>query len=355
MRQWKRIYLVGIFFLVVATIVANLSLTSLQKDEHNITGENDYSKAFGVIKHDVASLAPRYGQMWIQPSGVGVGFVWQDEKDIPPQQRSQTEEVKIASGESFHPLLLLHSPRETTLLISVLLDYKQVEFTLNDKKGLLHELVVKPDGDLQIPMNVEIPEPGQHDLLVIAFYDPWNYNLDPVARSEQGITVGGRRAVIYSGEVSTNINEMPQAMEGKPVPSNVFVNLGVSFAEEQNIQGTNIHPSERQLYVGVAKSGMPYPYQIWVSNLQQTRSAKIVLLQFQNYHQIPIQNQTLALVGLNKDEEIFFSESTLPSGKVPVDLLQIVYIYDPYKSLLNEEVMAPFVFGSPRLAIKWIP
>lgn len=355
MKRWKWVLFACSGFLVVGTIISIIHVTTYYERREIKTVESNSRLVFGVIQHDEASLAPRYSQTWIQPSGVGVGFTWPEEKDLPPEQRSQTEEVKLNSGESFHPLLLLHSPQKITLLISVLLDYKQVEFTLNDKKGLLHEIVVKPNGDLEIPMNVEIQQPGQHDLLVIAFYDPWNYILDPVARSEQGLTVGGRRAVIYSGETNTNLQNLPQSMEGNPVPANISINLGVAFAEEQNFQSTNSHPSERQLYVGNAKSGQAYRYQVWVSNLQQKRAADILMVQFQNYHQIPIQNQTFALVHLKNDEELFFSESVIPTGNPQVDLLQIVYIYDPYKSILKEEVLAPFVFGSPRLAINSTP
>jgi hypothetical protein len=292
------------------------------------------------------------GQQWMEPRGLGVGFVWPDEKDIPPSERSQTEEVFLKSGEDFQPCLLINTPERKTVIISVLLDYQQIEFTLNGKPGTLHQVIVQPGGDLEIPMQVAIPQDGQHDLMVVAFTYPETHDLNPVTRSEMGITTIGRRTVIYTGDRSVPSADLPPAITGYAVPDDVSLNMGVSFARLQNAADQKSHPITRQLYVGSGTINQRYSYQVWVSNLFNQENAEIVLLQFQNYHQISIQDKLFAYVLLEPNQEVYFDESVQLSASEGVDIIQIIYIQDPYQSILKKEVQAPYVFSSPSLAIE---
>ena len=85
----------------------------------------------------------------------------------------------------------------------MVLDYKQIPFEMDGQTGLLHEVNVLPGGDFEIPIRVPINSPGVHDLVVIAFADPYNGSLDPQFRSSFDIDLVGRRAQIISFGEST--------------------------------------------------------------------------------------------------------------------------------------------------------
>jgi hypothetical protein len=60
----------------------------------------------------------------------------------------------------------------------------------------------------------------------------------------------------------------------------------------------------------------------------------------------------MVLLNLNVREEKILDTEIALSTKPEVDQLQIIYVFDPYKSILNNEVRAPYVFNSPRIAIE---
>ncbi len=306
-----------------------------------------------VTKHDQQSLQLHMGRQWIDPRGTGIGFVWEDERNLPPSERSSTEEISLEQGQLFDPYLVLNAPEKTIALVTVLLDYKQVEFELDEKKGLLHEITIEPGGDLELPMQVDIPDVGMHDLIVIAFTDPYNRTLDPQYRSSMDSRMVGRRAVIIVGQSNHPVRTLGQPLFGNVVPPNVNLSLGVAFATASG-QG---HPSdlERQLYVTKVPAGTMFNFQIWVSNLHGTQASQYLLIPFFDYHQIRIRDRDTLLVDLNlKEEAIIDAELEIPE-QVAIHQMQLIYVLDPYKSIAKQEVEAPFVFGSPRIAIEAKP
>lgn len=336
------------FFVVILTIGMLVFIFKSPTQYANVTIEKDYIK--DIVQHDYFSSQVHTDSHWGNPRGIGIGFVWPEERDTPPENRSQTEEINLGDKKFFEPLLILVASQKTTVLVSVVLDYKQIPFELDGKAGLLHEVNVLPGGDLEIPIRVPISSPGIHDLIVIAFADPYNGSLDPKFRSSLDIDMVGRRTQIISLGESKPATQGIDVIQGKPVPKNVILGLGVAFATRpKNDEKT--HPSDLQLYVTKGKMGETYQFNIWASNLDGEMASEYALLMFKNFHQININDQNVMLIDLNPNEEAIVDTEIRLSDKAGIDQVQIVYIFDPYKSILQEDVRAPFVFNSPRLAI----
>jgi hypothetical protein len=333
----RRFLICALFFFLVACS----NKQDVQPDTHPIQD---------VVKHDQQSIRAHIGKDWgIHFPEVSIGFVSDEERNVEPMKRSPNGDIHLEKGRPFNYNLLLAADKATTVLVTVLLDYKQVEFELDGKKGLLHELIVEPGGDLELPMRVDVNGEGLHDLIVIAFADPYNRTLDEMYRSSMAARMVGTRAAVFVGQNDRPVQSLEPILRGKAVPQDVTLRLGVAFATASN-QG---HPSDldRQLYVAKAKAGAVFDYQIWASNLGLDRAYEYLILFFFDFHQKSIQGRDALPVSLNIDEEAIFDASIQLPKQLGVYQMQLVHVLDPYKSIDNGDVDAPFVFGSPRIAI----
>jgi hypothetical protein len=305
-----------------------------------------------VVVHHAFSPQTRLGPQWVIPKGIGVGFVSPAERDTPPDLRSQTEEFHLEGTKDFETLLILQAPKSTVVLVTVLLDYKQVSFELDAQLGLLHQVEIKPGGDLEIPIKIRIDTLGIHDLIVIAFADPYNNSLDPSFRSSLDVDLVGRRTQLFVGEDTNIVSQLPEPIRGTKVPQSATLSLGVAFATFQSNEAS--HPSDlnRQLYVAKGEAGNLFKFQVWASNLNGEKGSDYALVMFKNYHQVPIQTQPLTIINLQSNEEAVINTEVTLSKTPGIDQIQIVYIFDPYKSILREEVRASHVFSSPRLVVE---
>lgn len=292
----------------------------------------------------------------LKETRLGIGFVWPKDVNTPPTLRPQTEEVRIKLGKPFNPLLILQSDSTDEVLVSAFLDYKQVEFVLNGQKDLLHKVEVYPGIDLEIPMSIDITEEGMHDLMVVAFSDPFNKSLDIDFRSSMTPRMVGRRAVVIVGNVDQPVlNYNNNITQGVPVPKDVTLNLGVVFTTLSN--SPNSHPSnlDRQLYVTTARPNQRLDFGIWASNLGGNKTVNLAVILLSNFQQVPINGNDVRLITLDPDYEVTIPTSVnLPSEKGVIQL-QLIYILDPGKSILNNEVSVPIVLASPRIAVKIVP
>lgn len=306
-----------------------------------------------VTKHAWQSLQTHVGRQWTNPRGVGIGFVWEENRNLPPSERPSTEETYLKQGQIFNPYLILNAPKTTTVLVTVLLDYMQIEFELDGKRGLLHEVTIEPGGDLELPMRVDTPEEGMHDLVAIAFTDPYNKTLDPQYRSSMDSRMVGRRTVVFVGQSNHPASTLGRIWLGKAVPPNVNLSLGAAFATASS-RG---HPSDldRQLYIAKVTTGTTFDYQIWVSNLYGTRASQYLLILFFDYHQVRVQDKDFLPVYLNPKEEAILDANLKIPEQAGIYQMQLIYVLDPYKSIINQEVESAFVFGSPRIAIEAKP
>jgi len=349
LKSVVKIMFIGIFVLVMISFLMYQAINGQNKA--TVSKPVDIEN---VVRHTTYSNQVRVGPQWESPRGLGIGFVWPEERDLSPEKRSPNEEIILGDKKIFESLLILSTREETTVLVCVLLDYKQISFELDGQAGILHEIKILPGGDLEVPIKVKIDKPGIHDLIVLAFDDPYNGSLDPGFRSSFNVDTVGRRARIIAGNDTEISFQLPAAIRGNPAPDGSTLSLGVAFATFPSSNETNTHPSdlERQLYVTQGKIGEPFKFQIWASNLNGQESSDYALVMFKNFRQVPIKDQEMVLLNLMPGEEKILDAEIGLSSKPGVDQLQIIYVFDPYKSILNEDVRAPYVFNSPRIAIE---
>ncbi|MCA9937846.1 MAG: hypothetical protein KC418_04345 [Anaerolineales bacterium] len=302
-----------------------------------------------VVVHGELSDMSRLAPEWSPTRGQAIGYVWPEERHLPPDERSQTSEINLSVGEAFDPYLILKSEKEETFLITMLVDFEQVAFELDGQKGLLHEVVVPPGSDLEIPIELDIPQPGIHEVIVFAFVDPYNGTLDHQYRMSTANKGVGRRAIVLVGDSNELGRQLPAPLHGELVPDGIDLGLNAAFATYTTRE--DVHPSKRQLYVTEAKPGETFNYHLWVSNLQGEMGADYALMMFYNFHQVPIQNQDVTVVRLEPGEEIVIPTSQQLVSEPGVNQLQVVYIFDPYRSILNKEVRAAFVLSDFRIAV----
>lgn len=305
-----------------------------------------------VVVHQKFSEAAHLDRSpWVEARGISVGLVWPEYRDIHPAQRPQTEEITLSVDEPFNPLLIVQMKEETTALVSTLLDFQQVEFELDGQKGLLHEIRLEPGVELEVPIKMDISSPGIHEVVVLVFADPYNNSLDPGYRmSAFSQKYVGRRAIVMIGEENEIARELPPTLPGSKIPEDVELGLGAIFVSQPGIR--NLHPARRQLYVAQGRVGATFNYQIWLSNYGEETTTEYALVVFQDYHQAPVSGSDVTIVRLEPNEEAVIDSRVELPRTAGVSQMQIIYVLDPYKSILREEVTAPFVFSSFRIAIE---
>ena len=91
--------------------------------------------------------------------GLAIGFVQPADRTTPPYQRPSTHLFTVEDGEPFTTLLILAIGQDKPfpVLVSVFLDYEQVAFSLDNKQGLLHYLMIEPGVDMQIEFSGRRP------------------------------------------------------------------------------------------------------------------------------------------------------------------------------------------------------
>jgi hypothetical protein len=300
-----------------------------------------------VIVHTSMSDEARFARWDIEKpdvSAIGIGFVRPEHRDIPPLERPQTEEMRVADGETFSSYLTLSSGQQTTLLVTALLDYQQVPFDLDGRDGLLHEVTVDPGGDLELPVRLEVSEPGAHDLVIVAFKEPHNRSMDPEYRDRMFQRLVGRRAVIVVGGLEKPVHTPAPDVEGSPPPPEVTFSLGVAFATAPTQAKT--HPSKRFMASAQGQCNGTFPYQLWISNYQGETPVNYALVVFQDFHQVQLRDKDMLVVHLEAGHEAIVDDSLTLPAEPGVHELQVVYVMDPYRSILRDEVADPFVVGS---------
>jgi hypothetical protein len=307
----------------------------------NVVVHSDYSKA--VSFKEIPSKLQ--GQ-----SGHGLGFVRVEDRDIDPFDRPQTEEFRLIASNTFAPfLVLVNGDQESkTFLITTILDYQQVRFELDEMEGLLHEITVPPETDMELPFTVNVEGKGTHDIQVVAFDYPYNRTLDEDFRMNLYGHIASRRATIIIGEDETPVRSLQPTITGIPAAPDVTFKPYICFASAVNTEET--HASERQLYVDEALNGELYQFQILL-NSRNNKPATYVMIPFLDFHQVEINGQDIIIAYLESKQEATINvEVTLPE-EPGIHQFQIIWLLDPYLSILREEVLTPFVFGSPRIAI----
>ena len=286
---------------------------------------------------------------------IGMGFVRPEDRYTIPSELPQNEELSINSGEPLSLDLVVIAGQKTTFIVTAILDYQQISFTLDGQYGLLHEIQVKEGGFLYIPMQIDVQGPGAHDLLLVGFNDPYNRPWNHDARDLPfGCLQTGRRAVVLVDNNEQPVQDIIPDVFGVSPPPGVDFGLRVAFADLPTSFLDRSHPSQNQLKM--TKSGRPgeeFEYQLWISNYNEPDDVVVDygIMKFVDFHQIDIQGKDLLVSHFDGRQEAVVKDSiTLPS-QPGVHEVQMVYVFDPYKSVLKKEVVASRVFSSSCLGV----
>jgi len=286
--------------------------------------------------------------------GWGIGFVRPEHLSIFPFDRPQTEEFRLSAGETFSPYLILGGNFEESMsvLVTVLLDYQQVSFELDGETGILHKLDLPPNVNVNLPMKLTIDQPGAHDLIVIAFADPDDRPLDAETRMLQlHPALAGRRAVVVVGDNENPFKVLLPEMVGKPpIPESNSDYLRVAFATLPDGR-TDIPPADRQFTVTPVSRNEDFSFQVIAKN-EDEEYVEYAMVTFLDFRQVALNETGVLLASFGPGEEATFDGTVHIPDVAGVHELQVVYILDPYQSILRDEVTAPFVFGSVRVGLQ---
>lgn len=321
------------------------------RDENGVTGPciDD------VVVHDRFSEAVSFAKPPAEykgTPGIGIGFTMVEDLDLYPFARPQTEEFRLEEGQPFTPYLgiLNGYTIPVTLLVTVILDYDQTEFNLDGKNGLLHEITVPPETDLGLLLHLEIAETGAHDLQVVAFEHPYSATLSDDFRVRTSGWAHDRRTVIIVGGDEAPAKDVEQVIKGIPHPATVFYKPAIGFATMDGFDGYHPSSPERQLFVARSTPGDTYQFQMVVNNREDQPTMQ-ALVPFFDYHQIEIQGKDALFVELDSEQEAVIDVAVNLPEEPGVHQFQVIWVFDPYRSILNDEVYSSFVFDSGRMAI----
>lgn len=314
-----------------------------------------------VVIHDVLSEQTYIAQWTIAEGGntiydltqVGLGFVRPEDRFISPDQLPQNEELRINTGEPLKLDLVANAAKGSVFLVTALLDYKQIPFILDGQYGLLHQIEVKENGDLYIPIQIDVDGKGAHDLTMIAFISPYNRPWNQDSRDlVNGCLTSGRRAVVIVDNVDKPVQEIQPDVYGISPPLGVEFGYRVMFSNMPALFD-NKHPSQRQMRMTQSeRPGGTFRYQLWLSNYNLPENkVDYGLVRFLDFHQVLFKGKNLFVIDFTGRQEAIIEDSYRLPQQTGVHEAQIIDVFDPYKSILRREVLAPFVFSSSCLGI----
>ena len=321
------------------------SLTQLEQTVNGIAN---------VVVHDTYSRKAVIKDVidWVRENKItiGIGVVRPEDIDIYPLDRPQIIEFRLSEEKEFNPYFFTYNDlvEPSTVLVTAFLDYKQINSTLDGKTGLLHQLTVPAGKEVNLPFSMDIEGNGAHDVQIVIFRDPYNKTKDVNYRMSLDSRALGFRTVVVVGDDETPVRTLEPGITGVPIPPDAKVKREVLFV---SLPGEGLRPSDRQLYVADSTAGGTYSFQIYNANSGKSRSVVQAMIPFLDYHQISLNGSDLLVASLNPGEEAL-TDIELPLAAEPdIHQLQIIYLFDPYKSILRHEVYYGVVLGSFRIAI----
>jgi hypothetical protein len=278
-----------------------------------------------VVRHESLSDDVRTGpdpNPYEASGGWGLAFVRAEHRNIPFLERTATmREFHIGPHEEFAPYLILRNSEKTTpatFLVTAIVDYRQVEFMLDGKRGLLHEVSAQPATSIELPFSLGRLSPGAHDVQVVVIVDPYRaYTVTDVEAAYLGPEMQNLRTwrAVLKTVVTVEGNEEP-ARElhanavGAPPPDNVPANPAVSFARHGPT-----HPYFRENYIRTVEgeAGSSLQFRTWTSRPENVGPGVHVIMMFVDYRQVLVNGEDVLVVGLQAGEEAILDTSiTLP-------------------------------------------
>ena len=274
-----------------------------------------------------------------------VGFVRPEHRVIPPGQRTvPITKFDLEAGKPFSTLLILKSGFSAPypVLVSVFLDYEQVNFSLDGEAGVLHYVNVEPGVDMEIPMEVAVQTPGWHDLFVVVFRDPDNHTTDPQARLPPRLGVGGLRTVLCAGDCSTPTRASPKVMTGQKTE------LQSNSVYAYPLLGEEGAPQRRLLLSSEVHAGARLSTQLWARN-PGDKLRDYFVIPLLDYGQVSFAGSNVLHLRMPPGSELIIPGDIQMPSENGVHELQFISIFDPYQAL--DRVTDKVVESSMRSAL----
>ena len=303
-----------------------------------------------VVVHESLSEAVglRTGAIAQRGRGRGMGTLRSVRGDASPIDAPQdfhlnsNAEFRIDSDEEFAPFLLFstHSPTETYFLITALVDYQQVEFTLDGMTGLLHEVRMPPGTEMVMPFSLGTLPPGAHDVEVVIFDDPYaGYDLTIEKPSSQspmnesppfdvlGVLSISRREFVIVGDNDRPARLLQARYSGASPPADVSLGTLAFFARP----GTT-HPMrpESQIAVDVGEAGGEYHFRTWTTRHESLGSGEQAIMLFVDFHLVPVNGSDLLTVELEAGQEATIDSVVVLPDEPGVHHMLAFVMCDPY-------------------------
>jgi len=280
----------------------------------------------------------------VKTRGLGVGFVRAEDRATWPYDRPSTSRFLIEEGAPFTTLLILSTGHDQPypVLISVLVDYRQVEFRLDGKKGLLHYLEIDPGAEVntEIPMEVPIGGLGWHDVTVVVFPDPEFQPADPQQRLPPKLGAFGRRTVVCVEGCTPVGSALPEPLVG--------TSGAIGGPKALPLVPGDRPPRERLLMTITARAGASVDLELWASNRDEALR-EYVVVPFLNYHQVSYAGADRLLFHMPPDSSLFVSGQVQVPDREGIHELTFLYVFDPFQDI--EAVTDPFVRSAMRAGI----
>lgn len=282
----------------------------------------------------------------------GMGFVLKEDLEIPPLNRNQTEEFILSQTGSFDPYLILinKSNEPLPVLISTILNYEQVKYFLDGEYGLLHSIVIPPQEEVNIPLKISIGEVGVHDLFVVAFPYFTSHPKSNEERYDPNYEVFGRRTVVKVGGVDLQPPHLPIDVFGSEISRHPGAAIKTVALVKNDIE-TQKHPAYRQFALTEVEADGEFKYQIVAENEHTESDVRYALLLFLDFHQVKINNKNTLVARINYGQEVTINGVLTLPEELGIHELQLIYLFDPYRSILNNEVTAPIIFSTLRYGL----
>lgn len=278
--------------------------------------------------------------------GLGVGFLRPEDQEVPPLQRTSTHRFDVRAGDRFSTLLVMTSnaPDPYPVLVSVFLDYRQVEFRMDGRQGLLHYVEIPPDVDLETPIEVPIEGAGWHDLFVVVFRSPGQHPEAEGSRVPPHLAVGGRRTVVCSGSCTPVPTAPTDLLTGQPVEGHIMnVWAFALFANDSR------PPGHRLLLVSDEVCESQYELELWASNPSEEMRDYLVI-SLMDYRQVVFDSSSVLHLRMPPASQFFVSGRVLAPLTPGMHEFQFISIADPYRDL--DKVSFIFVYSVMRSGIR---
>ncbi len=266
-------------------------------------------------------------------SGVGVGYVAKENLNIHPFERPSNAlfHVDESKFQTYLVLVAYSSSNDPIpVAVSLLLDYRQVEFQLDDKNGHLHYFLAEPGVNYNIPIEIDLPQLGWHDLVALAFVDPLSHaeTNDSRQRLPPLHNYSGRRTVVCH----INCNQIEKDIPA-PTVATEFVDDQSGFSINGFVLSEGSEPPNERLMRQVETSvNEPISFELWFRN-GSSNEIQYLGVPFLDFEQIRFNNSEQLHVIVPPQSEIFINGVIEPQEEIGIHELQFIYVRDPYQSL----------------------